>query len=161
MPSLELLIWGFFIIITYYLTRKSTRNIYKFFLMFISEREGERERQCASRGGGEREGDTELKLAPGSELSTQSLTPGSNSRTREIVTWAEVSCPTNSASQAPLEIFINVIFVFFFFFLLNKRLFLLIGSPMGFYTLILIQVGLSSQISYLVMFFSHKSPLPK
>lgn len=47
------------------------------------------------------------------------------------------------------------------FFLLNKRLFLLMSSPVGFYTLILIQVGLSSQIIYLVMFFSHKSPLPK
>lgn len=63
--------------------------------------------------------------------------------------------------EKALEIFIAMVFVFFFFFLLNKRLFLLMSSPVGFYTLILIQVGLSSQISYLVMFFSHKSPLPK
>ena len=43
--------------------------------------ERERERQSVSRGGAEREGDTEWKQAPGSELSAQSPTQGSNPRT--------------------------------------------------------------------------------
>ena len=47
--------------------------------MFIFEREGERDR--GSGGGGERERETQNpKRAPGSELSAQSLTRGSNSQ---------------------------------------------------------------------------------
>ena len=43
--------------------------------MFIFERE----KECASRGGAERERETQnLKQAPGSELSAHSLTWGSN-----------------------------------------------------------------------------------
>ena len=45
--------------------------------MFIFETE----RPTASRGGAEREGDTNLKQGPGSELSAQSLMWGSNSQT--------------------------------------------------------------------------------
>ena len=44
-------------------------------------RERERERESASRGGAERKGDTESEAAPGSELSAQSPTRGSNSGT--------------------------------------------------------------------------------
>ena len=47
--------------------------------MFIFERE--RERQSVNRGEAEREGDQNLKQAPGSKLSAQSLTWGLNSRT--------------------------------------------------------------------------------
>ena len=47
--------------------------------MFTFERE--RQRQSMSRGRAERERQTQnLKQAPGSELSPQSLTPGSNSQ---------------------------------------------------------------------------------
>ena len=52
------------------------------------------------RGGVEREGDTESEAAPGPELSAQSPTRGSNSRT-VIMTWAEVRCLTDWATQAP------------------------------------------------------------
>ena len=47
--------------------------------VFERERERERERESTSRGGAERKGDTESKQAPGSQLSAQSLTWGSNS----------------------------------------------------------------------------------
>ena len=50
--------------------------------MFIFERDRERERDRAQAGEGQREKETEnLKQAPGSELSAQSLTQGSNSQT--------------------------------------------------------------------------------
>ena len=46
------------------------------------EREKERERESMSRGGAERERETQNpRQAPGSELSAQSLTRGSNSQT--------------------------------------------------------------------------------
>ena len=41
----------------------------------------ERERQSASRGGAEREADTEFEAGSSSELSAQSLTQGLDSRT--------------------------------------------------------------------------------
>ena len=50
-----------------------------FFLMFIFERV--KGRQSASGVGAEREGDTESKTAPDSELSAQSLMRGSNPQT--------------------------------------------------------------------------------
>ena len=51
--------------------------------MFIFERKRERERdKNVSRGGAERDTDTQnLKQTPGSELSAQSPTRGSNSQT--------------------------------------------------------------------------------
>ena len=51
--------------------------------MFIFERERDRQtdRQSMSGGRAERDGDTESEEAPGSELSAQSLTQGSNSQT--------------------------------------------------------------------------------
>ena len=48
-------------------------NIFFFFFL--------RERKSTSRGGAEREGDTESEAAPGSEPSAQSPTRGSNSQT--------------------------------------------------------------------------------
>ena len=50
------------------------------FLMFIFERERERERE-SDQGRGRERGTQNPKQAPGSELSAQSLTRGSNSRT--------------------------------------------------------------------------------
>ena len=50
-------------------------NSFKTLFKFIFERE----RENVSRGGVERDGNTDLKQAPGSELSAQSLTQGSNS----------------------------------------------------------------------------------
>ena len=53
-------------------------NVY----LFLRERERERERESMSRGGAERERETQnLKQAPGSELSAQSLMQGSNPQT--------------------------------------------------------------------------------
>ena len=49
------------------------------FIQFLRGRE--RERQSVSRGGAEREGDTESEAAPGGDLSAQSPTPDSNSKT--------------------------------------------------------------------------------
>ena len=58
-------------------------NIY----LFLRERETEKERESVSRGGAEREKDIQnQKQAPGSQLSTQSPTWGSNS-------WTVRSCP--------------------------------------------------------------------
>ena len=49
----------------------------KIFLVFLREVD----RQNTSRGGAEREEDTEYETAPGSELSAQSPTQGLNSQT--------------------------------------------------------------------------------
>ena len=49
-----------------------------------------------SRGGAERERETQnRKEAPGSELSAQTPTRGSNAQTVEIMTWADVRCITD------------------------------------------------------------------
>ena len=59
---------------------------YVYCLMFIFEREREREREQT--GEGQREGETQnLKQAPGSELSAQSLAWGSNLQT--VRSWPE------------------------------------------------------------------------
>ena len=69
------------------------------FLTFIYFWETDRDR--AGVGEGQRENETQnLKQAPGSELSAQSPMWGSNSQT-EIMTWAEVGCLTNWATQVP------------------------------------------------------------
>ena len=53
--------------------------ILNFFLMFIFERERDRERDRARAGEGQRERETQnLKQVPGSKLSAQSPTRGSN-----------------------------------------------------------------------------------
>ena len=44
--------------------------------IFESNRERERERQSVSRGGAEREGNTQSEAAPGSELSAQEPNAG-------------------------------------------------------------------------------------
>ena len=60
------------------------------------------ERDRAQAGEGQRERETQNpKQAPGSELSAQSLTRGSNPQTPELMTWAEVGRLTNWATQAP------------------------------------------------------------
>ena len=59
-----------------------------------------------SRGGAEREGDTESKA--GSRLWAVSIEPnvGLELRNCEIMTWAEVGCSTDWATQAPQHVLI-------------------------------------------------------
>ena len=59
------------------------------------------ERQSMSRGGAEREGDTESEA--GSRLRALSTEPdaGLELTDRKIMTWAEVGCSTDWATQAP------------------------------------------------------------
>ena len=71
--------------------------------MFLFIFETERDRAWA--GEGQREGETQnLKQAPGSELSAQSLDVGLKPTSCEIMTWAEVRRLTNWATQAPQNI---------------------------------------------------------
>ena len=65
----------------------------------------EREKQSASEGGAEREGDTESEA--GFRLWAVSTEPveGLELVNREIMTWAEVGCLTNWATQVPLYFF--------------------------------------------------------
>ena len=63
----------------------------------------DRERQSMSGGGAEREGDTESEAD--SRLWAVSTEPdtGLELTDREIMTWAEVGCLTDRATQAPLK----------------------------------------------------------
>ena len=72
-------------LITVSVGRAQEWNWFFFFLMFIYF--WDRERQSMNGGGSEREGDKNPKQAPGSELSAQSPTQGSNSRT--VRSWPE------------------------------------------------------------------------
>ena len=75
-------------------------SLKKFLKMFYS---WERERECTSGEGAERERDTESEA--GSRLwavSTES-DAGLELTSHEIMTWAEVGCPTDWATQAPLS----------------------------------------------------------
>ena len=71
-------------------------NVYSFF---------ERQRQSVSRGGAEREGDTESEA--GSRLWTDSTEPdaGLELTDCEIMTWAKVGRSTDWATQVPLTSF--------------------------------------------------------
>ena len=71
--------------------------------MFIFERQ----RQSKSGGGAEREGETQNpKQVPGSELSAQSPTRGSNSLTDlEVMTRAKAGHLTDWATQAPRSLY--------------------------------------------------------
>ena len=71
--------------------------------MFLFIFEGERERESMSRGGPEREGDTESEA--GSRLWAISTEPDAVLKLTncEIMTWAEVGCLTDWATQAPLH----------------------------------------------------------
>ena len=82
-------------------------NMYIFLSVYLLLRD--RERQSVSRGGAEREGDTESEA--GSRLWAVSTEPdvGLELTDREIMTWAEVGRLTDWDTQAPL-------FFFFFFF---------------------------------------------
>ena len=62
----------------------------------------ERERQSVSRGGAEREGDTDCEA--GSRLWAVSTKPAARLKptSSEVVTWAKVRCWTAWATQAPL-----------------------------------------------------------
>ena len=70
-----------------------------FFNVYLLLRD--RERQSMSMGGAERGGDTESKA--GSRLWAVSTEPdtGLELTNRETMTWAEVGCPTDWATQAP------------------------------------------------------------
>ena len=72
-------------------------SLKKFFLMFIYFWE----RQSASREEAEREGDTESEA--GSSLWAVSTEPNAGLKltNHEIMTWAEVGCPTDWATQVP------------------------------------------------------------
>ena len=63
----------------------------------------EEERQSVSRGGAERKGDTESKV--GSRLWAVSTEPDARLELTngEIMTWTEVKCLTDWATQAPLN----------------------------------------------------------
>ena len=62
------------------------------------------EKQSMSRGGAERQGDTESKA--GSRLRAVSTEPdeGLKPMSCEIVTWGKVGCLTNWATQLPLHL---------------------------------------------------------
>ena len=80
-----------------------------FFFFLVFTYCWERERQSTSRGGAEREGDTESEA--GSRLWAVSTEPdaGLEPRNHEIMTWADVRSLTDWATQAPLiaTLFIN------------------------------------------------------
>ena len=82
-------------------------------LMFIYFWQREREGESISRGGAEREGDTESEA--GSRLWPVSTEPdvGLELTDCEIMTWAKVGCLTDWATQAPLAAY------FFWFSTLN------------------------------------------
>ena len=71
--------------------------------MFVFERETE----CECGGGVEREGDRILKQAPGSELSAQSPTRGSNSRA--VRSWPELKSAAQM-TEPPRHHIIVIIF---------------------------------------------------
>ena len=85
-------IWGFLFFFNFF-------NVYSFLRDREWMGEGQRERETQN-----------MKQAPGSEMSAQSPTWGSNSQT-EIMTWAEVGCLTSWATQAPLYCFLKWNFV--------------------------------------------------
>ena len=78
--------------------------------MFIYFWDGER--QSMNRGGAEREGDTESET--GSRLWAVSTEPdaGLELTDREIMTWAEVGCLTDWATQAPLQANISDVHIY-------------------------------------------------
>ena len=116
-----------------YFQRKNLRNKIWNNLRWISKCEGiisehfifffyvfiyfcDRERQSMSRGGAEREGDTESKA--GSRLWAVSTEPdaGLEPTDCEIMTWAKVGCSTDWATQAPpLKCFLKFFFKFIYF----------------------------------------------
>ena len=63
----------------------------------------ERQRQNMSRGGAEREGDTESKAGSRLRAVSTETDAGLELMDREIMTWAEVGRPTDWAIQAPLK----------------------------------------------------------
>ena len=75
-----------------------------FFLMLLLIYFWDRERQSMSRGGTEREGDTESEA--GSRLWADSTEPNAGLKLTEceIMTWAEVGCSTDWATQAPQDV---------------------------------------------------------
>ena len=72
----------------------------------------DRERQSMSRGGAEREGDTESEAS--SRLWAVSTEPDAGLELTDckIMTWAEVGCLTDWATQAPLNYFFKHLFIF-------------------------------------------------
>ena len=76
--------------------------IYLFIFNFFNVYFWDRERQSMSGGGAEREGDTESEA--GSRLWAVSTEPNAGLELTdcEIMTWAEVGCSTDWATQAPL-----------------------------------------------------------
>ena len=75
----------------------------------------DRERQSISRGGSEREGDTEFEAS--SRLWAIRIEPdeGLKLTNRETMTWAKVGCSTDWATQVPLLLFFKILFYFIIF----------------------------------------------
>ena len=79
-------------------------NVY----LFLREREREREKETESRGGTEREGDTESEADPRLHVGNTYPDVGLEIMNREIMTWAEVGCLTDWASQVSRNGSLNV-----------------------------------------------------
>ena len=83
-----------------------------FFNVYLFLRERERQRQSTSRGGAEREGDTESEA--GSRLCAVSTEPDVRLKlmNRKIMTWAKVRHVTDWATQAPYLFIFKCLFIF-------------------------------------------------
>ena len=77
--------------------------IFNFFNVYLFLRERERERQRASRGGAEKEGDTESEAGSRLRAVGTERDVGLELTNRESMTWAEVGRLTDWATQVPLE----------------------------------------------------------
>ena len=76
--------------------------------MFIYFWERERERESMSRGGAEREGDTESKADSRLWAVSTKFNMRLEPTNHEIMTWAEVRCLTYWATQAPHRIILLI-----------------------------------------------------
>ena len=81
------------------LCSKCTQNPTTFFVLCLFLRERERERE--SRGGAEREGDTESKAGSGLWVVSTEPDVGLKPTNREIMTWAQFGHLTYWTTQAP------------------------------------------------------------
>lgn len=79
-----------------------TRYFILFYFNFCNVYFWDRERQRMNGAGAEREGDTESEAGSRLWAVSTELDAGLELTNREIMTWAEVGCPTDWATQAPL-----------------------------------------------------------
>ena len=81
-------------------------KIFFMFYLFLRDRDRE-QRQSMSRGGAEREGDTERKAGSRPWAISAEPDTGLELMDCEIMTWADVGCLTNWATKVPLQFMIN------------------------------------------------------